>query len=284
MKLRYLFLYGFLICILSQLVTGVIADEGNATVNVMIITELSPASYNNVAGDEVNSTIRLLNSLDRHSLNCTIFTTGDMALARPLYITLVGAKDNHELAFNGRSTDEDLTQNSSSNINVVLLRAKSNVESNYVCGGKVIAVKGFFPQPSSFTTENLPINSLTQMGIDYIVDGEGYFGANGGWPYTPENQTISVVPVSTSEISNDNVYLIDRVAKENYALNGTQWYELLLQAYNETSVDGTPMVVVFHNFLSGYDDYYDAYRNFINYTYSNNATFVTTQNLVKMST
>lgn len=51
----------------------------------------------------------------------------------------------------------------------------------------------------------------------------------------------------------------------------------------ENANSGEPMVVIFSNLISGTGDYFDAYRDFINYATSKGANFVTTMQLVDMA-
>jgi len=67
-------------------------------------------------------------------------------------------------------------------------------------------------------------------------------------------------------------------------LNSSQWYELLVGKFNESSENEEPMVAVFDNLISGVDmEYFEAYERFLDYATDRNATFVTTMELVNMS-
>jgi hypothetical protein len=150
MSLRYFILLGCLICFVLQAAAQ--TGGGSAIVSVIINSESPEESV-----DAVNTTVALLNELDSRSLNASVFVTGDMAKAYPLYITLVGSKPNHELGLAGKSTDEDLGSVSASDMEVLLLRSKSDIESNYVCGGNSVEVKGFLPQPTTFESGEIPM-------------------------------------------------------------------------------------------------------------------------------
>lgn len=67
-------------------------------------------------------------------------------------------------------------------------------------------------------------------------------------------------------------------------MNSSQWYELLIAKFDESSDNDEPMVVVFDNLISGVDtDYFEAYERFVDYASARNATFVTTMELVNIS-
>jgi peptidoglycan/xylan/chitin deacetylase (PgdA/CDA1 family) len=80
------------------------------------------------------------------------------------------------------------------------------------------------------------------------------------------------------------VHICDLCSKEVSGLNGTQWSDLLESKFQECANRGDPMVVLFHNFVSGEDsEYMKAFRKFVDFAASKNATFVTTMDLVEMA-
>jgi hypothetical protein len=272
MSLRYFILLGCLICFVLQAAAQ--TGGGSAIVSVIINSESPEESV-----DAVNTTVALLNELDSRSLNASVFVTGDMAKAYPLYITLVGSKPNHELGLAGKSTDEDLGSVSASDMEVLLLRSKSDIESNYVCGGNSVEVKGFLPQPTTFESGEIPYAVLEGLDLGYFVDDADYVAQGSFWPYSLENSTLYIVPVSQSE---DYMYLSDRNAKDE-GLSADDWFGTLSTSFNNSASSGDPMVVVFHNYISGSGDYLEAYRKFVSFVASENATFVSTGGLVEMA-
>jgi hypothetical protein len=277
MTLRNLLLIGLALCAIFQ--ADASAQNASPILNVVIASGL----YANAeqGKDPVNDTIALLNELDSRNLNTSIFLSGDMSVANPLYATLIGSKPNHELAISGKTAGEDLSQLSDSDLNVRLLRVKADAESNYICGSATMKIRGYLPEPGSLKPGSIPYKTLEGIGLTYIVDDSGYTGTNGTWPQQAGDQSLYVVPVSTGMVSGKNTYMTD-VSASKMGLNGTQWYDVLAEKFNETSSKGEPLVVVFHNTLSGSGEYLDAYSNFINYTASKKSKFLTSTELVEM--
>jgi peptidoglycan/xylan/chitin deacetylase (PgdA/CDA1 family) len=220
----------------------------------------------------------LLNELDTRGLNTSIFVTGDMSVKYPLYITLIGSKNNHELALAGKTTDEKLEALPSSEQYIRMARAKSDVESNYVCGENIVAVKGYLPQPSAYNSSNMPYKLMEDLELDYFISET----TQGGWPYNIENRSIYAVPLARHYGTGGLTGLSDRSA-EAEGLNGSQWKDLLFARFNETSDKGEPLIAIFHNFISGSGDYLDAYKQFIEHLNSKNARFVTSEELVNLT-
>jgi hypothetical protein len=64
--------------------------------------------------------------------------------------------------------------------------------------------------------------------------------------------------------------------KTNYS------HDVLLEKFNESAINGDPLVAVFDNEISGRDpSYLNAYRKFIDYAVSKKATFGTTSKHIK---
>ncbi|MHC1631972.1 MAG: hypothetical protein ACXQT4_06805 [Methanotrichaceae archaeon] len=92
------------------------------------------------------------------------------------------------------------------------------------------------------------------------------------------------VPLSTHKLSGEIMPLSDRFAKEDLGLTGSQWYNLLVDEFDECNDNDEPMVVIFHNFVSGEDDeYMSAFEKFVQYSTSKNAKFVKTSELVEIA-
>ena len=97
-------------------------------------------------------------------------------------------------------------------------------------------------------------------------------------------QYLYAVPISTYNQSGERIYLSDRFAKDEKKLSGSQWADILRGKFDESARNGDPVVVVFDNQITGKDAaYLDAYLKFIDYAFSNKATFVTTSELVNIS-
>jgi hypothetical protein len=173
--------------------------------------------------------------------------------------------------------------------NAMIRRAKINVDACHICGGNVganvIDVKGF---RSLSAGGNDTYRALEEAGFAYdagFLAGVLYLSGheNDTWPYPVENYNLYAVPVSTAELDGIRVPLYDRYIKEDKSLNASQWYELLASKLNESAQKGQPMVAIFSNQVSGSGEYLDAYREFIRYGASRNATFVTTLELINVT-
>lgn len=292
-----LLLFGFVMCILASFSSVNAQLEDPVIVNVMIGAELDPGSGDMPPEEkrnlEVEPIIQMLNEIDPRGLNVTVYVTGDFVSEfagnawYKLYVTRVGSKPNHELAIYGMTTDEKLSTTPYTEQYGLIREAKRLVESAYICGGRVIEVKGFMPQ--SFDQSETTYNILDKTGIKYDAGYQaGVLYAPGHeddvWPYPVENRNFYAVPVSTHQHSKDLVPLSDQNSKDVLGLNGSQWYDLLVGEFEECRENKDPMVVIFHNTVSGLDEeYLEAYSDFIEYAASNNANFVSTLELVEMA-
>ncbi len=233
-----------------------------------------------------SSIVNLTNAIDSRGLSATVFASGDMVFDQRLMVTTLGARDNHELALNGKSKDEMLGSMSASKQEERLKEAKEAIDSAHICEGKVIAINGFRPQ--SFDQNNDTYSILEGMGFIYdagFKSGVLYLPGheNDTWPYPIENHNIYAVPVSTYNLSGERVLLSDKYIKEEKGLDGSKWYEILVGKFEEAANKGEPMVVILNNLVSGSDDYLDAYKDFIDYATMKNAKFVTTMELVNLT-
>ncbi len=258
----------------------------DVVVNLMIDFD-SPSSPTPEQTNAVfSSIINLTNEIDARGLNATIYTTGDLASTQRLMVTSLGSKANHDLALSGSTKDEKLSSMTYSEQEELLKNAKETIDAAHICGGKVVAVNGFRPQ--SFDQNNDTYKILNDMGIVYDAGfkaGVLYLPGheNDTMPYHIWNYSLYAVPVSTYNLSGDNVYLSDKFIKEECGLNSSKWYEILIRKFDEAAINGEPAVIIFNNLVSGSGDYLDAYVNFIDYAVSKNAKFVTTQELVEMA-
>jgi hypothetical protein len=292
-----LILYGCVICSALIFLVGAAQSEGSATVNVMIGAELYPGSTEMTDEDkwnlEVNSMVQMLNEIDPDGLNVTIYATGDYVSEfagnawYKLYVTRIGSKPNHELAMYGMTTGETLGT-MPYGVQYPLMRgAKRLIEAAYICDGRVIDVKGFLPQ--SFSQSETTRGILDRMGIEYdagyqagLIYEPGH--ENDAWPYSVDGHNFSAVPISTHLLSGELVPLSDRFAKEILDLSGPEWSDLLASEFDECVERKDPMVVIFTNVVTGQDEgYMEAYRCFIDRAKSEDASFVSTLELVEMA-
>jgi len=263
-----------------------LSKESIVVVNLMIDADIDPASTPEQIKMAEDTLIYLTNQIDPKGLGATIYVTEDMIRADRLGITYQGTMKNHELALHGNRTDERLSLLSASDQESLLTAARDKLYSCYVCGGDHIAIKGFRPQAFDQNEETLKV--LEKLGIIYdagfqagVIYSPGH--ENATWPYAIEGHNLYAVPVSTYPINDEHVYLYDRYIKEEMKLSGSQWYDLLVKKFNESSENADPMVVIFSNLVSGRGDYLDAYKKFIDYAVSRQAAFVTTLQLVDMA-
>jgi hypothetical protein len=169
----------------------------------------------------------------------------------------------------------------------ILDQSRKFVEACHICNGKTIEPKGFKPQ--SFDQNADTYNILDAMGIVYdagfkagVLFLPGH--ENDAWPYRAENHRFYAVPVSTYDLSGEKIYLSDRYSSVEKGLGGSQWNDILVSKFDESSKKGEPMVIIFDNLISGKEpDYLDAYITFLDYAASKGAKFVTTLELVNMS-
>lgn len=277
-SLRTMF-FAVLLCIIAQqLFLCVAAEDGSGVINLIIKMEKTPQaegkSQAEIESLVMNTTTNLTNEVDSRNYDATISVTGDIANnLYPLYVTMLGTKNNHELIMGGMSSGEE--QVSFEDQDARMRKSKKYVEDDYVCGGKQFLVAGYLPQPGSFNESDYKI--MDDLGLVYLVDDAGLPASQGKeTPYPMTGFNFSVVPVSTGP----QVRMWDAAAKEA-GLNGTQWYDELVGKFDDASGKGEPMVAVFTNTVSGSDEYLDAYKKFIGYAADKGASFVTTKKLVE---
>ena len=266
-------------------------------VNVMIDAELCSSAKVMTLEErekvEVCSLFNMLEEIDSRKLKVTVYFTGEFVSQSTVsssyksYVTLVGSKPNHELAMHGMATGDILRFMSYEQQLLTLTKAKNLIEGAYIRGRNPQKVKGFRPQ--YFNQNEATYRALDEMGIEY---NSGYKAGsvyeqghkNDTWPYIVKNHTFYAVPVSTHNIAGKLVYTCDLCSKQLYGLNGSQWYDLIKSKFEECAKRREPMVILFHNLISGDDkEYMVAFRKFIDYAVSKNAAFVTTLELVEMA-
>ncbi len=247
----------------------------------------SPASPTpEQATQAFNSMVNLTNEIDSRMLNATILASGDVAATQRLFVTNFGQRTNHELALNGNMQDENLSSMPYTKQLELLTTSQKNINSAHICGGKVVSIQGFMPQ--SFKQNNDTLKVLDSLGFLYDAGfkvGTLYMPGHKDdtWPYLIAGYNLYAVPVSSYNSSGATVYLSDRYAREELGISGSKWYNLLAGKFDEAAINEDPMIVLFSNQISGFGDYLEAYRNFINYATSKNAKFVTTMELVNMT-
>jgi hypothetical protein len=272
----------FFIGLASLLVQGIFAvaaaENGSGVLNVIIKMQQSPLADGKSLAEkenlEMNTTTNLLNEADSRGLPVSISVTGDIANSvYPLYVTMLGSKNNHEMMIGGMSKDDELV--SFEDQDARLRKTKRYVEDDYICGGKQSKVAGYLPQPNSFNHSQYKI--LDDLAMLYLVDDTGLPESKGKTaPYLMNGSAFYVVPVSEGQ----GFRMKDAAAKDA-GLKGTDWYNLLVSKFDESAGKGEPMVVVFTNTVSGSDEYLDAYKKFVEYAAGKGASFITTKELVE---
>lgn len=279
MRLTRMLYFALLACMVAQqLLAGATANDGNGVLNLIVKMEQSPQSDGKSQLEkeaaEMNTTINLTNELDSRKCNFTISVTGDIAYSLyPLYVTMLGTKNNHELIMGGMTSGEQLV--SFEDQDARMRKNKKYVEDDYVCGGKQFQVAGYLPQPDSYNASCYKI--MDDLGMLYLIDDKGLPEGQGKTtPYLMDGFGFYVVPVSEGQ----GIRMYDASAMAA-GLNGTQWYDALAGKFDEAMGKGEPMVAVFTNVISGSGEYLDAYKKFVGYAAGKGASFITTRDLVE---
>jgi peptidoglycan/xylan/chitin deacetylase (PgdA/CDA1 family) len=286
-----------IICVFLSLAAIGQATNRPVVVNIMIDAELRPSVQNLTPQEEesleLSSLVEMLEDIDSKGINTTVYFTGDFAskqignVSYKDYLIRVASKPNHEIALHSMTTADKLGLMSYEQQLSLLTGAKALIETGYIRDNKFLTIKGFRPQYFNQSEDTYKV--LDEMGILY---DSGYKAGllyapnheNDTWPYLVENHTFYAVPVSTYSVGGELVYTCDLCSKQSVGLNGTEWSDLLVSKFQECADRGDPMVVLFHNFVSGEDgEYMAAFRKFVDFAASENATFVTTMDLVEMA-
>ena len=286
-KMQYLF-YGIASpVILLILAGGALSTDNPVVVNLMIDINAPPSPTSLEEQIAFDSIVNLTNGIGPKGLNVTLFPTGEAIPSQRLRITYLANSSNYEVAMGGMKKDEKIGSNSSYDQRALLGEMKRYVEACHICSGKETKPVGFKPQSFDQNADTYKI--LNQMGMLYDAGfkaGVLYLPGheNDTWPYRIDSLNVYAVPVSTFILVGERTTLSDRVAKEEKKLTGSQWYDILVNKFDESAKKGDPLVAIFDNQITGRDaDYLKAYLDFIDYALSKNATFVTTSELVKMS-
>lgn len=273
-----LFIVMLAVLLCQQVMADAAASDGSGVLSLIVKMEQSSEAVGASQADkerlEMNTTVDLLNEVDSRKLNVTISTTGEVANSiYPLYVTMLGTKNNHELIMGGMTGGEGIA--SFDDTDIRMRRSKKFVEDDYVCGGKQFLVAGYLPQPDSFNESGYKI--MDDLGLLYLVDDRGLPNSVGKTgPYQMEGFGFYVVPVSAGPA----IKMWDASAKEA-GLNGTEWYDALVSKFDEASGNGEPMIAVFTNTISGSGEYLDAYKRFVEYAAEKGASFVSAKTLVE---
>ncbi len=284
------------IAFLSLAATGQ-ASNRPVVVNIMIDAELSPTAQNLTPQEEefleLGSLVEMLEDIDSKDINTTVYFTGDFAskqignVSYKDYLIRAASKPNHEIALHSMTTADKLGLMSYEQQLSLLNRAKALIEAGYIRDNNSLTITGFRPQYFNQSEDTYRVLDEMEMVYDSGYKAGLFYAPshkNDTWPYLVENHTFYAVPVSTYSVAGKLVYTCDLCSKQSIGFNGTQWSDILVSKFRECADMGDPMVVLFHNFVSGEDsEYMTAFRKFVDFAASENATFVTTMDLVEMA-
>lgn len=268
-------------------VGGSLSVGSSAVVNLMIDINAPVTSTEEQKQIIFDSIVNLTNVIDPNALNVTLFPTGEAILSQRLQITYLANASNYEVAMAGMKRDENLGNMSYSEQESLIAEMKRYAEACHICRGKAIEPVGLKPQSFNQNAETYQI--LNGMGMSYdagFMASKLYIPGheNDTWPYRIDNLDLYAVPISTGVLDSERIILSDRVAKIDKKLSGSQWYDFLADKFNQSVMNGDPLVAIFDNEITGTDaDYLDAFKKFLNYAIEKNASFVTTSALVDIS-
>lgn len=221
-----------------------------------------------------------------YSKNATLFISKEIASSQAKLLVTRYVADNPgiELAMSGNYSDEKLEALSYLEQKTELANSKAMAESCRICPSELMVV-GF--KPPSFNQNEDTYKVLDELGIGYdagfqvgILFTPGH--QNNIWPYKVEGHKFYAVPVSTIESSGKKVPLDDRYVKDN-GFSSSQWYDMLVNKFDEVSGKKEPLVISLSTSISGSGSFLSAYNQFVDYAISKGARFVATSELVNMS-
>lgn len=274
----------FAICLAFLALSSEPTSANTIYVNLMIDANF-PANSTQIEVDSAYGlTINLTSVLDDRGLNGTIFVTPETAIDQSILVTTLGMRVSHELA--AKVTDQSLGAAPASEQEAYLKQVKAVIDSAHICEGpsaNTVNTRGFMLPP---TGQNEGVYKILDMmgavydtgfnqGIEYQPGHDKDI-----WPYRIDNHSLYAVPISSYQSNGVQVLLSDRYVKEKKRLSGTQWRDILVSRFDQSVRDDVPMVVLFNSSISGSGDYLDAYKEFIGYAASKNASFVSSLELV----
>jgi len=276
-------IFGFAVCLVFLAISSGPASANPVYVNLMIDATF-PTNPTQIETDSAFGLIlNLTNILDERGLNGTIFVTPEMATNQSILVTTLGMRVSHELA--AKVTDQSFSTMPFIEQEAHLMQAKMSIDSDHICEG---------PSANTVNTRGFMLLSSQNESVYNILDALGtlyYVGLNQGndqrqaqdkdsWPYHMANHSLYVVPIGSYRSNGERILLSDLIIKYEKGLSGPQWHDILVSRFDQSVEDGVPMVVLFNSSTSGSGDYLDAYREFIDYAASKNASFISTLDLV----
>lgn len=274
---------GFAICLIFASSGETVATNPVIDLNLIIDANFPMSSTQLEEDAAFGLILNLTNVIDDLGLNATIFVTPDMASNHSILVTSLGMRTGHELA--AKITDRSFGSMPVLEQENYIMKAKESIDSAHICegpGANTVNIRGFM-LPSG---QNEAIYKIIEMmGGVYDVQFNQRIEYQPGydkdiWPYRIDNHSLYAVPISSCLSNGEQVLLSDRIMKEEKGLNGPQWRDILVSRFDQSVRDDMPMVVLFNSSISGSGEYLDAYREFIGYAASKNASFVSSLELV----
>jgi hypothetical protein len=277
--------YGLIACLLILAMPGE-SKEAPKIVNLMIDVDMIGPSIEEQTNSAHEGLTLLTNEVIDRNARATLFVPAEAVYTRlKLVITQIGLRPTFEIAIAGNNTNEKLSSVPYSEQKVLLSTSKNLAEACKVCDVNEIDVKGFKPQ--SFDQNEDTHKVLDNIGAEYdagfqagILYADGH--QNDVWPYKVEGHNFYALPVSTYNLSGEMIPLQDSVMQEK-GLDGDEWYEVLKGKFDDAASKGEPVIVAFSTSTSGSGDYLDAFKRFLDYAVSEDATFVTSSDLINMT-
>jgi hypothetical protein len=277
--------YGLvMVCLLFLTTVGQAQlSDRPVVINLMLQTDLPTNEQLNVAPSGIRT---LYGEIAKRNSTTTLFVTEDVASSDTrMLLGQLGLYTDFEFAISGSQSDENLSTKPYAEQKALLEKSIKAVENCGICGRNEIIAKGFMPQ--SFQQNQDTYKILDDLGIQYdagfqagVLYSPGH--ENDVWPYPVEGHKFYAVPVSTYIISGKETVLSDQYFK-NIGQSSTQWYDALVGKFDEIQGKDEPMVILLNTSVSGYGDYLDAFKEFMDYAVSKKASFVTTAQLVYLA-
>jgi hypothetical protein len=274
----------FALCLVFLALSSEPTSANPVYVNLMIDANF-PINSTPIETDSAFGLIlNLTNILDDRGLNATIFVTPEMATDQSILVTTLGMRVSHELA--AKVTDLSLGETPASEQDAYLKQVKAVIDSAHICEGpkaNTVNLRGFM-LPLSGQNEGIykildMVGAVYDAGFDQGIENQSVHDKD-IWPYRIENHSLYAIPISSYLSNGKQVLLSDRIMKEEMRMIGPQWHDILVSRFDQSVRDGVPMVALFNSSISGSGDYLDAYKEFIGYAASKNASFVSTLELV----
>lgn len=262
------------------------SENGSKTVNLMINIDMPASPTQEQVFAAESNLLNMRNEMEKRDLKATFFSTYDVITTRiRLRLTEIGRSPNFELAMSGNNSNEKISAKSYAEQKSILERSRKAIENCRVCGTNEIVASGFMPQ--SFDQNNDTYRILDELGIQYdagfqqgVIYTPGH--QDDARPYLVEGHNFYAVPVSTYSLSDKKIPLQDRYFKEN-GLTSSQWYDALAGKFGEAQNNDETVVIALTASISGSGEYLDALKQFLDLVVTQDASLMTTMDLVNMS-